>query len=745
VTLPGPTSHQVRFGEFILDLETAELRKNGYQSTLQGQPFQILLILLEQPGRLVTRDELKKRLWPSDTFVDFDHGLNKAVNRLREALDDSADHPKFIETLPRRGYRFIGNINEPAATSQQNLASPEPYIEKRWSAFPIRGQRRLKRDSDSGRISSSSTRAVQELPTELPTVTANRTPAVVRGRQYAILAACIALSAVAFVAYRFWPRANSLGGLAKITQISQWNKPMNDATLSPDGHAVAFTSTVGGTAQVFLMLTSGGEPLQLTNDEGDKIVNTFSLDGKEIYYERNLGSDGIWAVPTLGGSPRLVTSGRDVVPSSDGSSIFYGKGDGSGIFRAAKSGLNEELVYNSKGTGLFFYPFLLFPGGNDLLTLGSRRDSLNVRIFKINLTSHEAVDLGEISPTGSGLRWAEPGKTLLFSRTAKGLTNIWSYNLKDGSLTQITFGTGSDFSPMPDPGGKGIYYVNGKSSAFLTAYHVHSKQSTDIVSEDATQPAISLDGKRVMYTTLPAPRTSELWVSDIDGGKKVKIARGEGLGTGNWAPDNFHLSFQEVRTDAADQAYIVSADGSGLRQLPTMGGTPSSTVWSPDQKAIYVSIQDKVGQTYNIWRWSVGGSTTEKFVDNCGQVSDIDPGGGYLLDVVWLGEKTGIYEVSTSDRKCIPLLPGVVTFNAFFARDGKSFLYAIASRGEVTIYRQFWRDGKLKGVPQVALKVPFAFPLQYATGNAYDFSRDLSTIVYARPGGQADLYLLSQK
>ena len=83
---------------------------------------------------------------------------------------------------------------------------------------------------------------------------------------------------------------------------------MNDARLSPDGHAVAFISPVGGVPQVFLMLTSGGEPLQLTNDEGDKLVNTFSADGKEIYYERTLGRDEVWAVPTLGGSPRRVVA-----------------------------------------------------------------------------------------------------------------------------------------------------------------------------------------------------------------------------------------------------------------------------------------------------------------------------------------------------------------------------------------------------------------------------------------------------
>jgi hypothetical protein len=140
----------------------------------------------------------------------------------------------------------------------------------------------------------------------------------------------------------------------------------------------------------------------------------------------------------------------------------------------------------------------------------------------------------------------------------------------------------------------------------------------------------------------------------------------------------------------------------------------------------------------------VDSSKPEKFVDNCCAIWDADPIGEYLLGLLPVGEKTGIYEVSISDRKCISLLPGVATYTVTIARDGKSFLYAVASRAEVTIYRQPWKDGKIIGKPQVALKVPFAFPLDYH-GNAYDFSRDLSTVVYARPGGHADLYLLSQK
>jgi hypothetical protein len=100
--------------------------------------------------------------------------------------------------------------------------------------------------------------------------------------------------------------------------------------------------------------------------------------------------------------------------------------------------------------------------------------------------------------------------------------------------------------------------------------------------------------------------------------------------------------------------------------------------------------------------------------------------------------------VSISERKCIPLLPGVAS-GAIFARDGKSLLYAVAFRGEVAVYRQPWMDGRVIGTPQVALKLPFTFPVGLWSGSTYDFSRDLSTIVYARPGGHADLYLLSQK
>src|SRR6516225_9434929 len=116
-------SHQVsgrlRFGVFEADLLSGELRKHGLLVRLQEQPFRVLAVLLEHPGDVVTREELKKKLWAADTFVDFDHGLNKAINKIRDALSDSTESPRFVETVARRGYRFLAEVRvvEPAPAS----------------------------------------------------------------------------------------------------------------------------------------------------------------------------------------------------------------------------------------------------------------------------------------------------------------------------------------------------------------------------------------------------------------------------------------------------------------------------------------------------------------------------------------------------------------------------------------------------------------------------------------------------
>ena len=137
---PTKRGRLIRFSVFELDLDSGELFKQGRKVKLQGQPFELLVALLERPGEVVTREDLQQKIWPSDTVVDFDPGLNRAINKVREALGDSAESPHFIETLPRRGYRFIGSIQEPSVPD----APPIEAAPLAPATFPPQAERQSK-------------------------------------------------------------------------------------------------------------------------------------------------------------------------------------------------------------------------------------------------------------------------------------------------------------------------------------------------------------------------------------------------------------------------------------------------------------------------------------------------------------------------------------------------------------------------------------------------------------------------
>ncbi|MGB8538410.1 MAG: hypothetical protein WCD57_18455, partial [Acidobacteriaceae bacterium] len=612
--------------------------------------------------------------------------------------------------------------------------------------------KRLRRDTDSGRISSTSGRTTQD---SAPQAASSSSAAVVvaapadsAGKKYRIVAACavLVLAAGGIAAYHFWGGSRAPSGPAKIAQISQWDKPIDFARLSPDGHTVAFSSPVNGVDQVFVMLASGGQPLQLTSDNCAKIVDSLSPDGAEIYYGKSEERAEEWSVATLGGKPSRVVSGANLAPSPDGAYLFYTDSDERVISRAGKSGLDEEEIYSFGAATLPVTRILPYADGAHLLVITadpvSSREGF--RAHELDVAKKTVTDLDEIPGIAASVVWADPGNTILFSRTLNGLTNIWKYGLADKKLEQVTLGTGPDTWPMPDPEGKGLYFVNGKSSGFLTAYNTRTKQVTDIASENATQPAISPDGKKVAYITIPSRDRNEVWVADIDGSNKIKIASGESLATGMWSADSARFGFIAEKAGVPDKPYFVRTTGDGMQSFTWTGSTVQNILMGLDQKTVYMNSFEKTANAATISRESAEGSTPEKVSDVCGFAFGVAPGGKYLFTLLGGAGKIGIYQVSLADGKCTALAPGVVTFGVVNGKDGKSFLYAIPSQQDVTIYRQGWADGKVIGKPQVALKLPFAFPL-VSGGNAYDFSSDLSTVVYARAGGHADIYLLSQK
>jgi serine/threonine protein kinase len=604
--------------------------------------------------------------------------------------------------------------------------------------------KRLKRDTDSGKSAVHSGQTQTEfIPrssfSESSGAAAKIAPQ--KNTKLGLIAATVLLLLLAgFAFYRFSAPKPAKPQSTKISRISEWNKEIATTALSPDGHTIAFTSTIGGVQQVFVMLTSGGEPLQLTNDEESKQVETFAPDGHEIYYRRISGRDESWAVPTLGGTPRRVVYGINLQPSKDGESFFYLKSDSRSIFRSDKAGLNEETLYTFGNTS---FPVGIAAVTDDKsLVIVSVKEQVTDTSYtgRLSLEDKKFEELFSMNGINSG-DWFEPGKSFVFSRRVNGLINLWKYELATKNLTQLTTGPGPDYAPMYDPFSNAIYYANGKQIGSLVAYNIKTGGSTEIFSERATQPTISPDGKKVLFLKLIEPfRAAELWVSDLDGKNQAKLASATMIGTGMWSPDSSHVSyFTFENTNAQGKGFISTLDGRSTIEIKGLEGNVQNISWSNDAKTLYVSVT--AGPRTRVWKVNADGSGAQKFVEHF-YAMEPSPDGNYLLGVVLFGKDVGIYEVSLSDGKRIALLPGVETFMVHVSNDKKAFIYSVAGKGEILFYRQEWIDGKLIGQPKLTLKLPFAFPLQLY-GNAYDFSSDLSTSVYAHANGQADFYKLS--
>ena len=523
---------------------------------------------------------------------------------------------------------------------------------------------------------------------------------------------------------------------AKIIKISSWNKTMDSVALSPDGRTISFISPVDGYDQIFVMLTSGGEPLQLTRDEGNKLVLGFSSDGTEIYFAQTLGEYAIWSIPTLGGTPKHLASGFFVAPSPDGQFLFVEKRDGQ-IVRIPRAGGSEEPIYTLQDLS----PMRVYPDGNSLLV--STSDSNLLTLERLDIATKKLEKLGNVPDAGSRPNWAIPGESVYLSRKVNGIINIWQFSLRDHSLTQITNGTGPDRSPMANPNGKGFYFISGRSAGTLTLYRFAARQFTDIVNEDASQPEFSSDSRSVAYITYPEPGKSEIWISNLVTNERFKLvsSTSSGLETLGFSNDSKKYFYSDT-SDRDMRLFVINSDGTHQQQLRWSGEFVGFVIWEPGDQTIILGGTDKDGHTAKNWRIGLDGSPAVLLSENCGMAVDMSHDRKFLIGTTLWGENPGIYQYSLVDKKCTELKPGITTYLTMFAKDGKSFLYSLAAHGETTIWRQPWRNGVAVGAAVPALKLPFALREDYG-GNAYSVAPDLSAVAFARPGGYDDLYLFS--
>jgi DNA-binding winged helix-turn-helix (wHTH) protein/Tol biopolymer transport system component len=662
------SKRHVYFGEFQLDLDTSELRNNGSRSSLIGQPLQILTALLERPGELVTREELKKKLWPEDTFVDFDQSLNKAVNRLREALNDSAERPRFIETLSRRGYRFIGSVEASgAATFQVDngsptlLAPPEPSVQKR---------------------------------------TASR-------RVFKLAAVGFVLGAIAVgIALRFTRPAT----LRVIASERLTNDGWRKHALVSDGVRLYFSER--GT--IFQSSVDGGETTEVVTGLKDVDLYDISPHGSELLVSAGVqGSPTVerpvWTVSLPSGSPHQVGEIKALWAcwAPDGEHLAYATNEG--LYLAKKDATEIRKLASVPGTPwkLQFSP-----------------DGGRIR-FDAHDNSRNLASIWEVATNGKGMRllfpdikkplhtgaWSGDGKHFFFNTHQPEKDrdeDVWvslessALGRPGGSAVRLTSGPIVFGYPVPSPDGKRLYALGTQSRAELVRYEARSKQFIPYLSGlSASVADTSSNGQWVAYISYP---DLSLWRCKLDGTERLQLTSPPmQVVTPQWSPEGTQIVFTDVEPGKTWKIYVIATAGGKAEEI--MPGDDLAEIdpsWSPDGKSI-VFGRSVAEAARSIQRIDLKTHAISTLPGSEGLFSPrLSPDGRYIAAFPADASKLMLYDFRTERWKAIG--SGPFQFNTW-SRDAKK-VYLLDKNGDNEIVRfdvassKFERVVSLKHIEQ---------------------------------------------
>jgi Tol biopolymer transport system component/DNA-binding winged helix-turn-helix (wHTH) protein len=581
----------IRFGVFEVNLAAGELRKNAVRVKLQEQPLQVLAALLERPGEIITKEELKARLWADDTFVDFDHGLSMAVNKIREALQDSAASPLFVETVPRRGYRFIGEISSaPLATPDASLEGPQAKPKsRRWFAW--------------------------------------------------------ALGAAALVAVLgFTSRTRPVGppnAPAAMRTVQLTSLPGRELypSFSPDGTRVAFAwdGEDAGNFDIYVQIVGAGGPVPLTRHAADDLDPQWSPDGRYLAFARRSapGRLELLRIPALGGQGRVLAKAADPSDLSFGTIHFL----------AWNRSADAIIFADRKGEGKPFvlYRYRLESGERTQLTdvpdnyRGDISPALSPDGKTLVFVRHSSITEGAIHTLeldAEGMPRSEPrqiasqpfylfgpafkphSQEIVFSMWAP-LPGLWSVALSGRTPpTRLAGITGRALPPNFSSDGTRMAY-----SRWLWDHDIWRLELSAAgkaagppkkwiySTEDEEHSDYSRDGTKIAFMSNRSMH-HQIWICNADGSDPEQLTSLDGSmsGTPRWSPDGRRVAFDSTASGRLD-IYVINTNGSGLTRLTTGEVQGHSPRYSLDGRWIYFA--GGRGQP-GVWRIPADGGAAER-------------------------------------------------------------------------------------------------------------------------------------
>jgi Tol biopolymer transport system component/DNA-binding winged helix-turn-helix (wHTH) protein len=597
--MSNPVNRIYEFGSFRLDVAERRLLRAGEPVKLAPKEFDLLVLLVEHAGRALKKDDLLSQLWP-DVMVE-EGTLTRNVSRLRTVLGELRDGEKFIETLPKFGYRFLAEVTQKATVIPPQLIEPVIIENLASKGLP--------------RTAEPAAPTVPHQPATQPASV--RTRALLGWTVAATaLLLCVGLGIYVFRAKPAPPKSEVL---AKIVPFTGLAGRENHPAFSPDGRQLAFTWRPDGSDNfdIYVKLIGAGEPLRLTQHPGTDVFPAWSPDGRFIAWVRSHGEfNEIFVMPALGGIERRIFKTRQAVWSSlswsrDGKQLAIADGQDkenqSGIFLISIETGEALRVTTPPPRANDSWP-AFSPDGQAIAFRRVFHDSLS-ELWVSDAPGREPRKLTAEQAVIEGFTWMPDGTELLYSLNRNGSASLYriSRDAQPESGKAQPFGAAGRkaFFPAISPDGQLVAFVEPLDDANIWQLLPSGKPRKFIASNHADHSAqISPDGRHIVFVS-DRSGGEELWTCLSDGSNQEQLThRNVPTGSPRWSPDGRWIVF-DSREDGNSELFIISAEGSPPRRLTNDKASDSLPCWSHDGQSIYFRSNRSGSQ--QLWRMPAQG------------------------------------------------------------------------------------------------------------------------------------------
>ncbi len=679
------SEHRIcRFGVYEADFQTGTLKRHGMLLRLQEQPFRVLAVLLDRPGQVVSREELRNRLWPDGTYVEFDGSLNTALMKLRAVLNDDSDNPRFVETVPKKGYRFIAPVELFLKDANESAAQGAPESAEEPAAT-IRLE--IAEANRTGTASSESP------ATSVP----ERAASLTRAASITLLL-IVALGAL--LVWTFWPQP--VPQLVRVTQLTHTGRVAPGSRVVTDGARVYFVAQEGGRRSLMTTSIRGGSAERLDSPFESTTIFDVSPDRTQLLIGPaavQRADIPVWIWPAHGGVPHrlgdVVASETDWSPKGDliavaqGNRLLTIQPDGSQSHELQKfPAYPHALAWSEDGRMIRFTLTNLDQGSDEMWEIRSDGGGLRRVLPNAGSDSH---DMSGVWSNGDKYFLFARGSDSRLSEVTDSISNVWALPEAAGFLrsrrrpNELTHGPVS-YRNLEATGDSNNILVLGTHPEYQLVRIRPDSGRPDVILPDAgaTDVDVTPDGEWLVYSLR---ENGALWKSRRSGKDRQELtATAPGAIAPQWSPDNEEILFTAYFLAKRPQIYVVPSNGGAPRPIlpESAAGSSHSGDWAPDGNRILFDYFEKGNSELRILDRAAQKITT--LADSGGMVEGRwSPDGKHIAALQREENQIALYSLETSSWTVLANEASVRGMR--WSADSKFVYFQKVSDPELSVYR----------------------------------------------------------